>query len=492
MSNKFDLAKYQAMVFQDIFSLWTPHAGQAQVGNALFYNNVKRLFVRCGRKFGKTELELAILYLWAASTFDCQYYYVAPYYNQASELIWHNGRLPNFLGKLTDKYVDHVYDTDKRVKMKSGSFIKLLGSDNHQAGRGINPHGVLYDEVKDHDPRFHEGMKDNLMTHNAALVAVGTPPPEDEHFYWNLEQEFGLRKDGKVFIMPTHMNPHISKDYLAEEERIARVRGDYPAYQREILAMKVRGGAGAIFPMLELPAWEPTEKKFVGSTKHFRPYAQVVEEIKRSIRDWKFTLLFDPGSVSCFAAILYAQNKYTREVIALDEVYETQIGEMTSRKLFPRGMKLYTDIHWDVQKLSIVYDNAARWFRDEVLDHFSVAMTPCAKDINQKDDKLNFLKDMLLIDMYSMTDRCHKHAWEMGNYYVDDKGNIPKKNDHTIDLARYYFNFENYTTLPKRKNVIDPESRTWRPEHEDEYHPGDRAAVEFYPELDDEGDEEYV
>lgn len=487
---KFDLQKYQAQVFQDIFSLWTPHKGQQQVGNALFYQNKKRIFVRCGRKFGKTDLELAILYLWAASTFDCQYYYVAPYYNQASELIWHNGRLPNFLKQHTTKYVQHQYDSDKRIVFKTGSFIKLLGSDNYEAGRGINPHGVVYDEIKDHDPRFHEGMKDNLMAHDAPLVMVGTPPKEDEHFYWDWEQESGMRANGVTFVMPTHMNPHISKEYLAEEERIARTRGDYAAYQREILAMRVRGGAGAIFPMLKLPTYEPIKKVYVGTTEHYQSYAIVIERIKRHIRDWKFTLLFDPGSVTCFAALLIAEHKFTREVIALDEVYETQIGEMSTRKIFPRGLKMYTDIHWDTSKLSIVYDNAASWFAAEVLDEYKISMTPCSKDLNKKDNKLDFIKDMLNLDMYSMTDRCQKHAWELGNYYVDDKGNIPKKNDHTIDLTRYYFNFVNYNTLPKRRNLKNEDERIWKPEDEEEFDPQDRAPIDFYPELDDSDEEE--
>jgi len=136
-------AQYLATVLHDLHSVWQPHPGQVGVGRALFYENKRRVFTRCGRKWGKTEMSLYVLYRWALTIPNGQFYYIAPYYNQASELIWKPGRLQNFLGNNRDVYIEDFHETDKRVVFKNKSFIKLIGSDNYEAGRGLNPDGEI-------------------------------------------------------------------------------------------------------------------------------------------------------------------------------------------------------------------------------------------------------------------------------------------------------------------------------------------------------------
>jgi hypothetical protein len=241
---------------------------------------------RCGRKWGKTEMSLYVLYRWAMTTPNAQFYYIAPYYNQASELIWKPGRLQNFLGKHRDKYIEAFHETDKRVTFKNGSFIKLVGSDNYEAGRGLNPDGAVYDEFKDHDYRFHQGFSVNLLAKKAPLLIVGTPPELFDHFFVRTEEEFKLDPRGAYFKRPTHTNPYIDKDELELEKQAAINKGEWAKYMREIEAEIVPGGANAIFPMFEIPRYDELGD-FVSESRHVKKHDSLMAEITNYPKDWK-------------------------------------------------------------------------------------------------------------------------------------------------------------------------------------------------------------
>lgn len=455
-------AKYQAMVIKDLASVYTPHDGQLLMGRAIFGDRAQFVGGENGRNWGKTDFLNYILYRWALMHEGEQFYYCAPYYNQASELIWHSGRLPNFLGPLEKKYIDHIYETDKRIVFKNGSFIKLLGSDNFETSRGLKPKGVGYDEYKDFDMRFDAGMRPNLIAKKAQLVIIGTPPKEDDHPFCKTMDDFKVRKNARYFNQPTHVNPHIDPEYLKEEEESYRRRGDYAEYQREYLAMRIRGGKDAIFPMLELPPMEPFTKEYIGTSRHVIDYDTIMKEIKRRPKDWEFFDIYDAGTVTCFASLFLAINKFDRRVVALDEIYETDQMKTTTDQIYPIAELKMGDINWKEDDWLGVYDNAASWFATEVMHLYGRNLNPCEKDIQKKEEKLGLIKDMLLYKVYPLlqiSTRCQKLMWEMTNYYKDDKGRIPKKNDHLIDCLRYGLNAATYTRIEVTKKPIDEESR---------------------------------
>ena len=195
-----DRLKLTAQILQDLHSCWFPHDGQVLIGKDLFYGQAKRVFVECVRKFGKTDDSVYTLNRFAAMTPNSHYYYIAPTLKQGGELVWENGRLPNFFkGALKDKYVHRVYEQDMRVVFKNGSFIKVDGAENYEAYRGINPHGIVYDEFKDHDERFHDAMEPNLAPHDAWLLILGTPPETEDNLFCRLAEEF--KYDGGVALL---------------------------------------------------------------------------------------------------------------------------------------------------------------------------------------------------------------------------------------------------------------------------------------------------
>lgn len=447
-----------------------PHAGQVVVGQSLFYDNKTRVFVRCGRKFGKTWMEIYTLYRWAMTRPNGQFYYIAPFYNQASELIWKPGFLPNFLYNpqkgidLRPKYIESTHETDKRITFKNGSFIKLMGSDNYESGRGLTPDGAVYDEFKDHDYRFHEGFKDNLLPKKAPLLIVGTPPDTYDHFFVRTEEDFRLDPRGSVFKMPTHTNPYIDKEEL-ELEKIASTRkGEWAKYMREIEAEIVPGGANAIFPMFKMPLLG-VDGKMVGESYHVKKKENLDLRINMHPKDYHYYASFDPGSALVFGVLFMAVHKFTKQVIILDEIYETDRNKTSPKRIWPRAveiMKRYIPVeHWHK-----TYDYAATWFQVEINNEFRVALMPCTKDVNKKDVALSLIKDFMMEDceeesLFVVSDRCTKFIWEITNYSTDENGNIPKKNDHLIDALRYNFNAAGLSTIPKIRHKRSDDRRTW-------------------------------
>ena len=484
-----DRLKLTAQILQDIHSCWVPHDGQIQLGKDLFYGQAKRVFTECGRKFGKSDMSIYTLNRFAAMTPNSHYYYIAPTLKQGGELVWENGRLPNFFkGALKDKYVARVYEQDMRVVFKNGSFIKVDGAENYEAYRGINPHGIVYDEFKDHDERFHDAMEPNLAPHDAWLFIIGTPPETEDNLFCRLAEEFKYDAESRYYNMPTHTNPHISKEWLERQRQRLILRGDEHIWLREYMAKRVKGGQSYIFPMLKVPERDSVTKKFKGHTVHVRPHEEIVHKIRMYHRDYDYYITFDPGSAKCFAVLLTAVHRQTKKVIHLGEVYEKDKAKTSTKQIYPRARKLCEEYGINWQKVTKTYDHAATWFANEVLYEFGEALMPCTKDLNNKEAKLSVIKDFILDGLWECSERCEFLIKEMEEYKTDENGKIPKENDHLNDCQRYVLNAANLHTVPKKRIVKDPDRRIEYEDNDEEFE--EDTELDMYPELA-EGENEY-
>jgi hypothetical protein len=394
-----------------------------------------------------------------------QFYYVAPFYNQASEIIWKPGRLQNFLGVHKSKYISDVHETDRRIIFKNGSFIKLVGSDNFEAGRGYNPDGACIDEFKDIDYRFYTGFEPNLLAKKAPVLIVGTPPDTFDHFFVRTEEEFKLDPRGAYFKKPTYLNPYIDKEEIDLERAGAIAKGEMSKFQREIMAEIVPGGALSIFPMFESPMVDAAGK-FTGETKHVKKKEGLDDRIFRFRKDYKFYCAFDPGSSICFGVLFMAVHKYTKQVIVLDEIYEKDRFKTSGKQIYPRAVKIM-ERYAPVKDWYKVFDYAAQWFQVEIVNEFGTSLMPCTKDVNKKDVALSVIKDFMLETNYDnealmvVSDRCEKFIWEAANYSTDEDGKIPKVNDHLMDAVRYNFNAAGLSTVPKERRTRPEDRRVW-------------------------------
>lgn len=415
---------------------WEPHEGQLEVGRAMIKDRVKKVFVQCGRKWGKTEYVIYMLWRTAVSTPNAKVYYFSPTQRQSKEIIWAPRRLQNFgprdwllPGSLG------INNTEMRMNFINGSFIKVDGSDSESNYRGIDGHLVVFDEFKDFKPGFYISMSPNLAVRDTPLLIVGTPPERDCQ-YTELADEYQREDDCLHIMQPTWKNPHISREWLENEKRTLIARGEEDVWLREYEGKFVKGGKRSIFPM-----WSNVIK---------RPRADILQELARDKRKLQWYCLADPGTVTCFAVLLIALNPYTKKVYTVYEIYEQDQRETSSKKMWQKIQMMLLNVELEIDDIDFCRDEAASWFENEILDLTSekdygpIYFRPVSKAMRKKEIGLSNIKDMILEGRYEVAEECEKHDWEMGNYVRDDKDNIPKKDDHTIDLLRYFLDAAQY------------------------------------------------
>jgi hypothetical protein len=436
------------------------------VGRPLIEGKVSTLFVQCGRKWGKTDFAVYLLWRHALLNPGSTCYYITPELSHGREIIWHNSRLTQFarerdeVGRIVPggkeplkKYIKHISNVDSRITFKNGSTIKIVGSENWAAANGLTPDFVVYDEFKVFHNQFHNEMNPNRIVRKAPLVIIGTPPKSGDRNadqYMEFADECIERDDCYHITASSYDNPFTPKEEVDREIEKLRKRGEEDVVQREYYGKIVVGGKNAIFPMF--------------SDENVFSHSELMQEIKYDIRKLDWFCVCDPGSTTCFAVLIGCINPYTKQMYLLDEIYATKQEETTIRRIFPRieakMNEFYPGSSIDDDWLK-VYDEAAAWFASEVLNQYGIYFMPTEKHLNKKDHGLSLIKDQLIHNLVKISDRCKNLSWEMKRYSKNDKGDIPKKDDHLIDCYRYLNAASNYNMLEvleiiKKKKETDP------------------------------------
>jgi len=453
-----DLNNYIEII-EGLHAHWEPHDAQVEIGKALFNDEIKQIFGKCGRNFGKTELICYLLWRYAQSNPGSENYYFAPYAKQAREITWASRRIQTF-GPRAWLYEGSrgVNNTEMRLRFTNGSFIKLDGSDNIDAYRGVKPRGLtVYDEFKDFRPEFHEAMDPNYAAHDSPLIIIGTPPEIEDHHFYHTEDEFKENDKKKFFQFTSYENPHIAKEVLDAKRLELYRRGEGDVWEREYMVKKVFGGKNSIFPMLD-------------PKRHVRKHDELMRDLKKDMHKLQWIVSADPGTHTCFAVLFAALNPYTRKLYILDEIYETDQRQTSvsviGKRIINKRYQLYAKADWYQ-----CYDEAAAWFQTEMADQFDDGWVPTTKALNKKEQGLGLIKDMLLADMIIFSDRAKNTMKEMLNYIRDKNGKIPKENDHEIDNLRYILGALGYdmnrALEPQNKEEMNKEWKPWYTMDED-------------------------
>ena len=415
---------------------WTPHSAQIAIGRPLLRGETKDVFAQCGRNFGKTELVSYLLWRFAWTYSGSENYYFAPYMTQAREILWASRRVQTFG---PEEWIEgNPNNTEMRITFKNGSFIKLAGSDNVDSYRGVKPKGLtVLDEFKDFRPEFLEAYDPNRAAFDSPMMIIGTPP-EFENQFTSLAAVYESDPSKRFFQMPTSVNPHISREWLAKKKTELYALGEGDKWEREYEAKFVTGGASSIFPML--------------SRKSMISHDQMLGRIWKDRKKLEWILWADPAGASCFAVLFCAINPYNKEIYCLDEIYETTQGEMTVSKIWKRIKEIRDDLN-DECEWRQGYDEASTWFANEVFDLFNEGLEPTQKMRSDKLTGLSMIKDALLQGKLILSARCEKLYWELERYRKDASGKIPKKDDHLIDCLRYVMDAANYSVKQEREMI---------------------------------------
>lgn len=228
---------------------------------------------------------------------------------------------------------------------------------------------------------------------------------------------------------PTWVNPHIDKKWLKSTKDSMYERGEGHIFEQEYAAKPVFGGSDNIFPMF-------TDQHIWEHEKLMR------EKIDKDAHKLEWYVQADPGTSTVFAMVFAAVNVYKKELYFLDEIYETSQRETTTSQIIPRKNKIQDDLFHGHEGWYQCYDEAASWFAAEAAASFGEGWTPTCKKMlgkDQPEDKpgISICKDQLLQYRVYFSSRMRSMIREVRKYKKDDKGRIPKKEDHTIDCWRY-------------------------------------------------------
>lgn len=437
----------ESEILQEIDRLYPLHPGQLILEDQVFKQKKKRIFAQCGRNWGKS--------IWIGRTtikFAClnkgsHCYIICPNKVQAREIYWDSGMIlsmipqdmiaVNFLGK------DETIKTELRIRLKNGSFIKILGADDPDSLRGIKPHFCAYDEYRDFKGEVYWNMEANLVGKDATLL-IGSTPPDVLGAYSELRNHFlkeVLTKESEYFYLelPTEQNPHINKKTLMDIKRRLIAHGQIRVWEREYMAKFIPGGASSVFPMFA--------EKREGIVK---PSFLVDELVKNEREALEFYCSFDPATSSVFAVLFAAVNKYTGQFYNLDEIYERDRMRTGSLDIWKRATEIKRKYCKNLEKWHNVYDEHEAWFQRDI-ERAEIllpdeSLDPTSKQSKNKEEDLGLIKDLMLLDnRYFISENCKYFIEEIESYTTDKSGKLIKKKDHQIDNERYIIHHSGFT-----------------------------------------------
>lgn len=415
-----------------------PHTGQKIVLKVLFKHKKLRVFLQCGRNFGKSHLMAIAAILYAAIRGNSRVYIIGPLRQQAYEIYWASQLLQSMIPREFLLDGDDAFNkSELRINFKNGSFIKVEGADNEDALRGIKPHWVGRDERQAWKKEAVDIMDQNLLAHNAVCFDIGTPPDRENHFTQDARDFEKHMKDGnpKYFYMrqPTSANPRYTKEELDEIRRKYVGRGEEEVYIREYEAIFVPGGASAIF-------------KGFNPDINTRPRDWIYARLAKDIGKCEMWVIADPGSTTVFAVGFFILNRYTGEVFLVDEIYEKDDKLCSTGQIWPRVLAAERE-RFGVQTPIRFYDEAAAWFLNELCNQFphDCGITPTNKKAYERDtlynaDSCSVVKEAFRIRKFYIAEECKNAIEEVTNYHKNDKGMVASNQpDHMVDCIRYFF-----------------------------------------------------
>jgi len=150
------------------------HPGQA----AVWRSKARFRVVVAGRRWGKTQLARAWLLDGALRQGPGRYWYVAPTFGDAEDIMWTDLKAACDPSWIADKS-----ETDLSVTLKTGAVIRLWSAEKGDGLRGRPLRRLVLDEYADMDADlWSEILRPSLADYRAPAIFIGTPKSFN-HFY---------------------------------------------------------------------------------------------------------------------------------------------------------------------------------------------------------------------------------------------------------------------------------------------------------------------
>lgn len=144
--------------------------------DAILNKGYTRVLVCLPRRAGKDVMAFNLLIRCALKRVGV-YFYVFPTYSQARKVIWtsitNDGQ--RFLDFIPAALVASTNGSEMSIRLKNGSLIQLVGSDNIDSLVGTNPIGLVFSEYALQDPRAYQFLRPILVANGGWALFISTP-----------------------------------------------------------------------------------------------------------------------------------------------------------------------------------------------------------------------------------------------------------------------------------------------------------------------------
>lgn len=231
---------------------WKPHAGQKKIIDDFISGKYSYMFVRAGRKFSKTTINIKASWYKALQKKNSTIYATFPTIALGMDIVWDEKRLQycdrqdNFM---MQKYVKYVDNTKHTIHFVNDSHIKLQSTWTEVRGRGMQPDFLTVDEIQDCNNDWIEAMDSNLGPKLSPCIMSGTPPKKRNHYH-DWEQRILHNPKGKIYHFSSYANdaiPHL-KEWLDNKKHELIKAGKEDVWVREYMAEDCFSHADRVLP----------------------------------------------------------------------------------------------------------------------------------------------------------------------------------------------------------------------------------------------------
>ena len=105
------------------------------------------------------------------------YYYVFPTFAQGRKVLWDSMTMEGikFLDFIPKQLIANTNNQEMKIRLKNGSIIQIVGSDNYDAIMGTNPSGCIFSEYSMQDPNAWQYIRPILDANKGWAIFVFTP-----------------------------------------------------------------------------------------------------------------------------------------------------------------------------------------------------------------------------------------------------------------------------------------------------------------------------
>lgn len=190
------------------------------------------------------------------------YFIIYPTYSQGRKILWDSmtNDGTRFLDFIPPELIEGTNSTEMKIRLKNGSLIQVVGSDNADALVGTNAIGMIFSEFALQDPRAYQFLRPVLTANGGWALFISTP--RGKNSFWELYQIATNNPDvwfvSKLTVLDTgHISLHeierekatgeMSDDLIQQEYFCSFELGVEGAYYVKYLdRMRIKGQIGIV------------------------------------------------------------------------------------------------------------------------------------------------------------------------------------------------------------------------------------------------------